>query len=193
MRKILLAGVLMAGLSITAKAQKGTVFVYGDLGFSTAKEAGSVFNVNPGVGFGINNNWAWGIEAGVGNASDKATGTGESLTSFKGGLFARYTKAVSNTFSIYGQGGVNFLSNYIEAGSFLNGDGVTAVKGSGVEVKIAPAVFVNVKNGFGLNFSFGGINYTSFKPKGADESGSSFNLNFGKTFNFGISKTFGGK
>jgi len=53
-----------------------------------------------------------------------------------------------------------------------------------------PAVFINVKNGFGLNFSVGGIGYTSSKPSGGSAS-NSFNFTFGQSVGIGLSKNFG--
>ncbi len=63
------------------------------------------------------------------------------------------------------------------------------IKSSGMYAKLFPAVFINVKDGFGLNFDFGGLSYGSLKPKDGD-SRNNFGLNFGKTINIGISKNF---
>ncbi|MNU06910.1 hypothetical protein D3C72_2522710 [compost metagenome] len=57
-------------------------------------------------------------------------------------------------------------------------------------VGVTPALFINMKKGFGLNFSIGGLGYEtlSFDNNGADYS--KFYFNFGQTFNIGISKNF---
>ena len=182
MKRVLVAA--FALVSMSASAQKGSVLLYGNLNVVSVKDGGSSFGINPGVGYQFNDNWTAGVDLGVNSWSKERSGLGESVTGFKGGLFARYTKTLSNIFSIYGQGNVDFLSRQ-------NITGTDALpKGSGVGVNLFPAVFVNVKNGFGLNFDFGGIGFNTYKPKGGT-SGSAFNLNFGQTFNVGVSKNFG--
>ncbi|MOA63696.1 hypothetical protein D3C78_1895110 [compost metagenome] len=55
---------------------------------------------------------------------------------------------------------------------------------------LTPALFINMKRGFGLNFSIGGINYDNLDGKN-DPKQDHFGFNFGKTLNIGISKNFG--
>lgn len=61
--------------------------------------------------------------------------------------------------------------------------------GTSTEIGLFPAAFINLKNGFGLNFNFGGIGFSSSKPTGGEAS-TGFDVNFGKTANIGITKNF---
>jgi hypothetical protein len=66
---------------------------------------------------------------------------------------------------------------------------------SGYDFKLFPAVFIDIKNGFGLNFDFGGIEYQSTTqsdliPK---DHTNIFAFTFGQGIIVGISKNFGGR
>ena len=73
--------------------------------------------------------------------------------------------------------------------NFLSGK-TAGVKSNGFETTIFPAIGVNLKNGFALNFNFGSLGFMTGKVKGEKKS-SSFGLNFGSGAGFGISKNFG--
>ena len=66
------------------------------------------------------------------------------------------------------------------------------IKYSGFGANLYPAVSIAVGNWFGMNFSFGGLGYSTMKANtsGANAS-SSFAFTFGQTANIGISKYFG--
>ena len=65
-------------------------------------------------------------------------------------------------------------------------------KADGFYTGITPALFINMKKGFGLNFSIGGLGYETlnYDISGSDVDYSKFFVNFGKTVNIGISKNF---
>ncbi len=188
MKKLVLGAVLMTAFVFASQAQKGSILLYGNVGVSSTKEADedktSSFNINPGIGYQLTDNWTAGVNLGYGQTKYNPSGVGATSTSkeYNAGLFARYTKPLGGIFSIFGQANAGY------AGADFGGG-----KSNGFGANVFPAIAVNVHNGFALNFSFGGISYASTKTKGASESRNEFDLNLGQQANFGISKNFGGK
>lgn len=187
MKKILLTLITVVSLGIYAKAQEGTVLLYGNIGYNSSNpatgETENTLSINPGIGYQFNDNWTVGANLGLETQKE-----GEfKSNSFSAGPFVRYTEALSNTFAIYMQLQGGFTSSKFE------NPGQADFKTNGFNAGIFPAVFVNVNKNFGLNFSFGGINFASQKVDGASKSSSNFNINFGQSFNIGVSKNFGGK
>jgi hypothetical protein len=194
MKKLLLTGLMMLGLGVIVNAQKGTTLLYGNFDFQSSKDYSQI-GFNPGIGFGLNENWTLGANLGVYAQKDENPG-------FQVGPFLRYTKKLSDVFSLYGQlnAGYSNVEGTFKAGAPImsNFNGNPAVndhsngKGSGFGASITPAIFINVKNGFGVNINFGGIGFESYKPDGGDSRGN-FGITFGQGVGLGISKTFGGK
>ncbi|MEX6686087.1 hypothetical protein QTN47_01195 [Danxiaibacter flavus] len=188
MRKLLLTGLVILGLAAGAKAQKGTTLLYGNVDLTTMKDYSQV-GFNPGVGFGFGENWTVGANLGIYAAKDKNPG-------FQAGPFLRYTKKLSEVFSLFGQLNAGYANVEGVFTGNMNGfpmvDGNPELKGNGFGANITPAIFINVKNGFGVNINFGGIGFESFKYDGSS-SASTFGLTFGRGAGLGISKTFGGK
>jgi len=191
MKRVLVAALALVSLTQAAKAQKGSVLLYGNLNVNSTKDANdsksSEFSVMPGIGYQFNDNWTAGVNLGVNGSKDEISNSGNynKTSGFAAGPFIRYTKTLGSIFSIYGQGNFNYTSTkykpYIGTNSTLNG----------FNVNIAPAVGVNVINGFALNFGFGGIGYATSKldASGA-KSSNTFSLSFGQQVNVGISKNF---
>jgi hypothetical protein len=183
MKKLLVAAFVLASATFSAKAQQGSILVFGNVGFNTQNahsDGGKQtnFSIAPGVGYQFNKNWTVGGELGF---STSKAGDNDASNTYKGGAFVRYSHPVSDIFSIYGQLGAGYQGQ-------KQGD----YKASGVYAYVVPAVAVNVKNGFALNFAFGGISFDNMKPKGGDAA-TSFGVTFGQSFNVGITKNFGGK
>ena len=170
---------VMAGLS--ANAQSNSILVYGNLGINSSKSSSDVktssFSFSPAVGYQWNDHWTGGVNL---NTTSGKTGSPEiKTTSFGAGPFIRYAYPLSDIFAVYGQLNTNFLA------------GKTAgIKMNGFESTLFPAIGVNLKNGFALNFNFGSLGFATSKVKGEKKS-SSFGLNFGSGAGFGISKNFG--
>lgn len=196
MKRVFMSAVLLASLTV-AKAQKNTVLVGGNVAVESKKEPGGLsgesktttFEFNPTVGYQFNNSWTAGVVAGIGTAKVTYGSTEEKVNTINAGPFIRYTKSLSNIFSVYGQlegkfGGIKYT--YDNSGSSSTSKGTTA------DINLFPALFVDFKNSFGLNFSIGGITYNSIKPKNGDAT-NTFNFNFGKVASIGISKNFGKK
>lgn len=186
MKKVLVAA--FALVSLTASAQEGTLLVGGNVGLSTSKSPGtpndpksSSFSIAPLVGYQFNENWTAGVTADF--STSKYTNSSNVVTTKNSGVavgpFVRYTKTLSNIFSIYGQAQALFGTDKSFGTKYQ----------SSTSVNLFPAVFINIKNGFGLNVDFGGIGFGSNKPTGGSAS-NSFNVNFGSTANIGITKNF---
>ncbi len=170
-----------------------TILLYGTVGIGSTKSADDkptkvrTITINPGIGYQFNDNWAVGI--GIGffsrNTNNEAADTEDKLTEFNAGPFIRYTKPLSNIFNVFGQLDLGFKAKNDD----LNGPD-NEKKSSGVYASVTPAVSVNLKNNFMLNFGFGGLSFTSDKVKDADNAETKFALTFGQQVNIGISKNF---
>jgi len=193
MKKMLLASLLMSGLAISAHAQQGSTLVYGNIGFTTNKNGGAPlsaapnsggngsFVFAPGIGYQFTNNWTLGVQGGY-NYNDYSSYL---LKSYSVGVFGRYTQPLSNIFSFYGQLNLSYIGDKQQAPGISN-------KYSGFYAGVTPNIAINVKNGFALNFGFGGLEYSSLKLSGGSNTGSSLGFTFGQQVNVGVSKNFGG-
>ncbi len=190
MKKFITIVVIGVLLLSTGNAQKGSVLVAGSLALSSNNDNNSLnktsnFAFNPTIGYQLNDSWTTGLVASIGSYKSE-TGTTTNLKSnqFVVGPFIRYTKSLSTTFSVYGQLQGLFGSS---KRTFPTSESKTSL----TSIQLIPAVFINLKNNFGLNFGFGGINYSSstLDAPGA-KSMTGFSIDFGSSFNFGISKNF---
>jgi hypothetical protein len=177
--KIVFFSLLLAvGSVISVKAQRNTLLVYGNVGFDSQK-AGSTttnsYNFSPGIGYQWNDQWTGGVNLGVGSSD---AGTGKSSV-FSVGPFVRYTQPLAGIFVIYGQLNANYVSNGGDAPHF-----------SGFNTALFPAIGVNLKNGFALNFTVGSLSFNSYTFDKADNTTNSFHFGFGSGTGFGISKNF---
>jgi opacity protein-like surface antigen len=191
MKKIILYVIILISFALSTKAQTGSILVYGNVGFgsgsssnngSSLKQTNSSLNL--GLGYQFNSNWTGGL-----NFQYDYENSNSVLQQYLIDPFIRYAKPISSIFSIYGQ----FQAGYSH-GSFSPNPANEKI--NGFNAQIFPAVFVNIKNGFGLNFNFGGIQYNSDNEKddtGNSSSTKNFSFTFGQGMNFGISKNFGGK
>ncbi|AKD57076.1 outer membrane beta-barrel protein [Spirosoma radiotolerans] len=179
MKKLIFSLLLSAAGLASVQAQSNTLLVYGTVNYTTTKvdgTTGNTFSLSPGVGYQWNDNWTGGLNFSVGNAK---TGL-DKTSSFSVGPFIRYTQPLAGVFAIYGQLNTNYLSGKV-ANVNYNGFGAT----------LFPAIGVNLKNSFALNFSFGSINFSSQKFDGSSSNATTFGIAFGSGASFGISKNFG--
>jgi hypothetical protein len=175
MKKLLVAVVLFATTIVSA--QKNSVLVGGNVGFSSEKIGESKlenFEFAPKVGYQFTDNWTAGVEGSIMNV--KTTGL-ESTEKYKIGGFVRYSVPLSEVFSVFADLGAGYQSTSLN-------------DAKGIYASLTPALFINMKRGFGLNFSIGGINYDNLDGKN-DPRQERFGFNFGKTFSIGVSKNFG--
>jgi hypothetical protein len=204
MKKIMLALIVLVSLTEVATAQKGSILLYGNIGFTAASDSfsakSSAYTINPGIGLQLNDRWTAGLNIAFGGTRQDATTIGipsgnyNTTSFFNIGPFLRYAYPISNVFSIYGQAELNYLSGkstpYLTDGSTYTGFGAN----------LFPAIGINIKNGYAINLSFGGIAYQTKTYKGNDYSNnpnmanatSQFAITLGQGATFGISKNFGG-
>ena len=111
MKKIMLALILLVSLTKVASAQKGSILLYGNIGFGSSTDSfgfkSSSYTVNPGIGYQVNDKWTVGLNLEFsGTSEDKSTpinpstpsGNNSTTSAFNIGPFLRYTCAINNTF-----------------------------------------------------------------------------------------------
>lgn len=177
-------------------AQKNTLLVGGNVGISSSKNENSQFDnksstysFDPFIGYQFDNHWTAGAVVSLSGNKQTVSSSPEQVTksnNFAAGPFIRYSHNLSNIFMLYGQlqGTFGGYKNTSSLGSVTN-----TSKGSVFNATLFPAVFINLKNNFGLNFNFGGIAYGSSKPDGG-KAINTVSFNFGQVANIGISKNF---
>lgn len=221
MKKVLLIAAI--AFASVASAQKGTFLVQGSLGFGSNKDSEVAvpsgtrtedkmnnFNFSPKLGYQFSDHLTVGLDASIGSSKTETTTTPvagftnrrtEKLNLFSVGPFLRYTQSLSDIFSMYADLGIGYQAGKQTTETF---NGLTTVsvdeKGNGIYAGITPALFINMKKGFGVNISFGGIRYDSFSfddridpatlTGTRDHKINAFNFTFGQTVNIGISKNF---
>ena len=179
MKKVFLS-LLLAGASVVGvRAQSNTLLVYGNVNVDSQKAGNTTvnsYNFSPGVGYQWNNNWTAGINLGLSGRSNTINSITAKSSDVAVGPFVRYMQPLIGPFAIYGQFNANFLSGKDY---------------SGFQGTIFPAIGVNLKNNFALNFTFGSLGFTSIKADGAADATTNFHFGFGSGAGFGISKNFG--
>ena len=195
MKKMLL--ILALAMVSFANAQKGTVLVGGDISYNSEKIERAVaptktdaFAFSPKVGYQFHENWTVGGEFSLTSSKSKiAEGEGK-YTAYKAGAFVRYTMPLNETFSVFADLGIGYQNQKDK--NYENGSLVSKNDGNGIYTGVTPALFINMKKGFGLNFSIGGLGYETlnYDISGNDVDYSKFFVNFGKTVSIGISKNF---
>ncbi len=175
-----------------ANAQKGSVLLAGNVGYhseNTGDTKSDFFDFSPKVGYQFSDNMTVGLEIGYGSAADSHRAGNaiveEKEKDFRLGAFLRYAQPLAGVFSIFGDFGVGMQTA-------KNTRNVPAYKaeGDGFYIGLVPAVGVNLKKGFCLNFSIGGLQYDSLKYDGAADATNTFDFTFGKQASIGISKNF---
>ncbi|WP_163397994.1 outer membrane beta-barrel protein [Flavobacterium fluviatile] len=194
MKKIL----VMAALAICsfANAQKGTILVGGNISYESEKyeyqfgeEKTNEFSFSPRVGYQFNDNWTVGGEFTVGSSKEDFGGGDETkFNNFKLGAFLRYTVPLNQTFSAFADFGLGFQNQ--KEKEYNNGNLTSKYKADGMYVGVTPALFINMKKGFGLNFNIGGLGYETLSYDNNGPDYSRFYFNFGQTINIGVSKNF---
>jgi opacity protein-like surface antigen len=213
MKKLILAIIAVGAISSAqAQAQKaGSWLLYGTAGFSSGKTTentgtpGSTdveskqnsWNLSPGLGYQFNDNWTVGLELGIGGGKSEPGGSTSvtKMSNFHVGPFVRYHWVLSNTFFLYDQLNVDYMSGKTK---IETPGGVADVESTdkGFGIRMTPAVGINVTKCLALNFGIGGIGYSSVKtdfPGSGEEKNSGFNISFGQQVNIGISAYFGGR
>lgn len=201
MKKLVLILSVLCSIT-TVYAQPKTILVYGNFSVNTDHQDYNGFSVessqwfvNPGVGYQLDKHWTLGIQGSYGeNVEPNNTSIEQSVntTGWTVGVFARYTRNFGNIFSIYGQ--VD-LSN--AQGTLDIKEGSTALTPQasyvGFRGSLYPALSANIYKGLALNFSFGGISYSSNSWTNHPSTLTTENklhIDFGQSLTIGISKNF---
>ncbi|WP_264552422.1 porin family protein [Flavobacterium sp. N2038] len=191
--KKMLVMVALAVVSF-ANAQKGTILVGGSIGYtSNTRTLGNNevknndFSFSPKVGYQFHENWTVGGEASFGSEKVKQGTNEERFNTTKLGAFLRYTMPLNQTFAFFAELGTGFQS---EKNKTYAGPITTTAKGDGMYIGVTPALFIDMKKGFGLNFNIGGLGYNTISYENNGPEYKNFDFNFGKAFNIGVSKNF---
>jgi len=194
MKRLILALIAVGTLATSANAQEPkSILLYGDIYLNSVRDSSQnnaiQWHATPGVGYQFNRNWTVGVNIGWGQDATKEKGGKNKNTDnmYRAGGFARYSHYIgrSETFFYYSQLDVAYQGGY-----HTNEGNPATNKHNGVYVGVYPALGVNVGRSICLNFSIGGLSYTTDKYSSASYATNTFNLNFGKQMNFGISKNF---
>jgi hypothetical protein len=174
MKKLLLVAALF--IAAITNAQKGSLLLGGNVGFQSEKIGDSKsnnFEFSPKAGYQFSERWTIGVEGSIANTDVAGFGKTEK---YKIGAFTRYSVPLSELFSVYADLGAGYQTSSVN-------------DAKGMYAKLTPALFINMKRGFGLNFSIGGLNYDNLDGKN-DPRQERMGFDFGKTLNIGISKNF---
>lgn len=180
-----------------ANAQKGTILVLGNVGYSSQNSNSSggspdykSFNFSPKVGYQYNDNWTVGVESSIANSKQTYISGEYKSNNFSVGGFVRYMKPIAGIFSAYADLGTGYHN--AEQTQFNGGINpfTSEIKGNGFYVGVTPALLLNINKGFGLNFNLGSIGYSTLNYSNPGNDTRNFNFSFGQAFSIGISKNF---
>ncbi len=211
MKKKIVMLALVAGAFVQqANAQKGGILLYGDFNFTSQTNkveqdfgGGTISYKNkstsgtfaPGIGYGVTENIIVGLNIGITSQTVKPDGGDKSTSSmFAAGPFVRYTKKLGGIFSVYGQANLSYVGGKetVEDGYFTYD-----TKLSGVDFNITPNFGADLGKGWGLDFGFGSIGFSSITNKIDDADSKSTTSGFeldlsGSSVRVGVSYMFGG-
>jgi len=192
MKKVLF---ILALVSLSyANAQKGTYLVSGNLSFFSTNNNQEGFSdqinfgISPKVGYQFSDNWTVGVETGLFSQKwtnetffeNKNTGTAV-------GGFVRYSKPLTETFSLFADFGLGYTHRNE---SLSDVDVNTTTRYDGFYGQFQPLLFLKVKNNFGINFGLGGISFNSINNRASNNTENTFSFNFGQAFTVGVQKNF---
>lgn len=181
MKKVLV--ILALSMFSFANAQKGSILVAGNVGY-TSQKTGDIssdeFVFAPKVGYQFSDNMTVGLETSYANSNFENE---DSQNNFKLGAFFRYAQPLAGVFSAFADLGVGMQSS-----KYMPNVG-SDFKSDGFYIGLVPAIGVDLKKGFCLNFSIGGLAYDTLEPEDGDAT-NTFDFNFGKQASIGISKNF---
>ena len=193
MKRLILALLTAGTLATSANAQEPkSILLYGDINLTTNRNPGlyktTDWDAMPGIGYQFNRNWTLGASIGWGQHATKDSSAHKNTDNmYKVGPFVRYSRYIgrSETFFWYSQ--LDFL---YQGGYHTNEGNPATNKHTGIYVGLYPALGINVGRAVCLNFSIGGLNYSTDKLTTNTYSNNTFNLTFGHMWNVGISKNF---
>jgi len=148
MKKMLL--ILALSVFGFANAQKGTVLVGGDIGYTTRTFDNNVsklkthsFDFSPKVGYQFHENWTVGTEFTISTSKQNDGIYDSKSNNYQVGAFVRYTMPISDIFSVFADLGAGY--HYYKGKSYDNGNLISEAKADGLYTDLTPALFINMK------------------------------------------------
>lgn len=216
MKKIILATFALLGV-MSVNAQKNSILLGTDFSYNRDDNKGfnnvkaNEFTFSPIIAYEVANNWFVGAKTSLSysESSEKTTDASSLVTvknktknyTTKVGGFVRYYHPFSETFGIYGDLGAGYQQYRSDVTVRDYSTGLTSDTPSerareyGYYIDFVPALFINFKNNFGLNVSFGGVEWNDTKTNTASDyknysKSKDFDFNFGKSIKVGVTKKF---
>jgi len=163
------------GVPATNGFNQGDLFVTGSVGIgseATGDNKTNSFNISPKVGYFATPNIALGVALGYESGKVESPGVPDVKSSdFAIGVFGRYYVSPANSFSVFGELGVDYIHSKIDAGIRENNS-------NAVRVALAPGVSYFISQNFALEAKFGILSYRTDNPD-ADGVQNTDQFNFG--------------
>ena len=195
MKKLFLS-VIAASSMASVSAQKGSVLYFGSLAGNNnssdnpaVEKTTGAFAIRQGVGYQFSKHFTAGLLGGYSRSKAEQisnVGTADKITKNSAwfvGPFGRYTAYLGDRIFVY-----------LQADAVYNGakqhTSKGTVHGHSWGGDLFPAVGFTVYRNWALNLDIGGISYRHSHPGRTVNNTITYNI--GQSFNFGISKNFGG-
>ncbi|MBQ4819359.1 porin family protein [Aquimarina sp. MMG016] len=178
MKKLVLTVLALAAFTF-ANAQdggfaKGDIFISGAVGYSsetTGDIKDNTFVLSPRAAYFVTDNIAAGLRIGYESISEEFPGGEFDETILTAGVFGRYYFTPGNKFSVFGELGLNYLSQKED-------NGATDLDTTGFGLGVGPGVSYFISDSFALEAFWGAISYQTTEPD-VDNSESTDEFNFG--------------
>jgi hypothetical protein len=169
----------MSAMTLGAFAQKNSILVSGNFGFTSATNAQDVstttINFAPRLGYEFKENMTIGLNFGY---SSQTVGDADALSAINFGPFFRYNMPLGDIFSIF----TDVYANY----SSLSND-----RGTGFNFGVTPGVLAKLGKGWATTLNFANLGYTSSGRTGAKTSEFGLTVLGTGGLTMGIQKNFG--
>ncbi len=177
------------GVPATNGFNQGDLFVTGSIGIgseSTGDNKSNSFNISPKIGYFATPNIALGVALGYTSGKEEAPLIPDVKTrELAVGVFGRYYATPANSFSVFGELGVDYIHSKIDAGASED-------VSNAVRVALAPGVSYFISQNFALEAKFGILSYRTDNPdaegvKNTDQFAFGLNLsdiNIGAIYRF---------
>lgn len=186
------------GETSTFGFSQGNIMLEGNLGYNSTKDKNepvtttSSFDFNPKVGYFISDDFALGLELGIGSTKTEVEMPGMTTetkgSTFNAGVFGRYYFLdLGERFKTYGELGLGMTSSKTEV------TGADELKENGFRGGVTLGINYFVTENFAINFALADVlayNSTKLDVDGA-EAESEFNANLNVFNNFFNTATFG--
>ena len=200
MKKIIIASLALFSV-FSVQAQKNSILLGTDFSYKRVNgfndEKNSEVEFTPVIAYEIADNWFIGAKTAFKWIKNTINDEEHKNYGSKVGGFVRYYKPFNDTFGVYadlGAGYQEYRSDYKDTQTNVV-NVADRYRVHGYYIDFVPALFINFKNNFGLNVSFGGIEWNDSKANQAfkyddSDKNKEFDLTFGKAIKVGVTKKF---